>query len=424
MRTRAFLAVACLLAVPAAARCGWDDGRDGPAAPLASLPSRPGEHVAKIKSLKDDAWLDLGTPAPDPTYGTARGRSWGAAMPYAPDLRAAFLFGEGQHGWWDRDTGRYMDDLWAYDCNAHRWVCVHPGSDVNGLDLKLNGDGVEVNRAGEPVPVAQMVHGYSGVAYDADRRRFQFMPCPGDYWPAALGPRRMAWLGDKHNQVAENCGPWEYDVRTAKWDRRPTGERSAAGGFGDLLIYIPTVKKTFMRHGDDVWWYDAAANKWTKVSPQGPPPPFGIDATACFDTKRNRIYVGGGDYPVADGPSGLWIYDVDNDTWIDPKPAGSCCGGLTKYSSNNAVMTYDQANDVVVVNKHSVNRADQAGLWVYDPTANAWEAKPRAFPAGLEWKEVNGFYDPELNVHVYHSAGDSEPGGTVWVYRAGASAKR
>jgi mannose-6-phosphate isomerase-like protein (cupin superfamily) len=32
-------------------------------------------------------------------------------------------------------------------------------------------------------------------------------------------------------------------------------------------------------------------------------------------------------------------------------------------------------------------------------------------------KNLNGFYDPQLNVHFFHAAGDSQADGTVWVYR-------
>lgn len=390
-------------------------------APLAGLPSPAGDHVARIKAMGDNTWLDLGKPAPDPKWGTPGGRSWTATMAYAPDLRAAFLTGEGVHGWWNEETGRYMDDVWAYDVNAHRWVCVHPGTDVKTLDLKLNEHGVEVTKdTGEPVPVAQIVHGYEGSTYDTDRRRFMFMPCSGGYWEDAMGPRRMAWLGEKSNEVARNCSPWLYDTRTGKWDRRPTKGSAPAGGYGDVLLYIPTVKKTFLRTaGTEVWWYDAATNVWTKADPKGPPPPFGIDPTACYDSKRDRIYVGGGSYPVAEGPNALWVYDVKTDTWIDPKPAGRCCGGSNSFNTNIANMTYDRANDVVVLNLHTP--ADEGkgrtGVWVYDPEANAWEAQPKPFPDGTTWKEVNGFYDPELNVHVYHHAGDSRPDGTVRVYR-------
>jgi hypothetical protein len=263
-----------------------------------------------------------------------------------------------------------------------------------------------------------MAHGYEGTTYDSHLRRFMFMPCSGGYWEKAMGQRRLAWLGKKSNEAAKGCGPWLYDTSTGKWDRHPTGSPSPAGGFGDVLVYVPTLKRTFLRHRSEVWWYDAAKNQWTKASAKGPPPPFGIDPTACYDTKRDRIYVGGGSYPVAEGPNALWIYDVRSDTWIDPKPKGTCCGGSNSYNSNIATMTNDQASDVVVLNRHKGEAgAGQTGLWIYDPKNNAWDERPRPFPAGVKWKQVNAFYDPELNVHVYHHAGDSEVGGSILVYR-------
>lgn len=39
--------------------------------PLAGLPGEPGKHVEKIKQLKDNSWLELGTPAADPKWGRA-----------------------------------------------------------------------------------------------------------------------------------------------------------------------------------------------------------------------------------------------------------------------------------------------------------------------------------------------------------------
>ena len=414
MRSGIFVVAACVLAF-ASTR---SPAQDQPHVPLAGLPSPRGEHVAKFSAIGDDGWLDLGEPAPDPKWGSARGRSWAAKMAYAPDLRVAFLCGEGVHGWWDQKNGRYMDDLWAYDANAHRWICVYPGADVHNLDLKLNADGVEVTHDGQPLPVAQMGHAYEGTTYDVDLRRFMFMPCPADYWDKALGRRRMAWLGKKSNEVAKDCSPWIYDVRTGKWDRRPTGGPAPRGAFGDVLVYVPTQKRTFLRtRGTDVWWYDASKNAWTKVAPKGPSPPFGIDPTACYDAKRDRIYVGGGSYPVADGPHAFWIYDVKTDTWIDPQPAGKPCGGSNSYNTNISTMTYDAANDRVVINRHK-GKPEEIGIWVYDPAANSWEEKPRAFPERRAWRgQVNAFYDPELNVHVYHVAGDSEAEGTIRVYR-------
>src|SRR3954469_17866038 len=125
--------------------------------PLAELPSRPGAHVEKIKALGDNEWLDLGAPAADPKWGKARGRSWCAPMPHAPDLGGGFLYGEGVHGYTKPD-GHYMDDLWFYDAFAHRWVCVYPGYDTkNPPELTVNAEGFEATKEGEPVPIACLV---------------------------------------------------------------------------------------------------------------------------------------------------------------------------------------------------------------------------------------------------------------------------
>src|SRR6516165_10781531 len=86
-------------------------------APLKGLPSKPGPHIEKIKSLADNTWLELGVPEKDATWGRARGRSWCAALPFAPEVGGAFLLGEGIHGYANPD-GHYMDDLWFYDVNA------------------------------------------------------------------------------------------------------------------------------------------------------------------------------------------------------------------------------------------------------------------------------------------------------------------
>src|SRR5262245_7782640 len=132
--------------------------------PLKDLPSKPGPHVDKIGSMGDNSWLELGPPKQDPKWGKARGRSWCAAMPYAPELGGAFLFGEGVHGY-AKPEGRYMDDLWLYDVNGHRWICCYPGADTKTLDLHLDDDGFEATRDGELLPVASQAHGYSMNTY-------------------------------------------------------------------------------------------------------------------------------------------------------------------------------------------------------------------------------------------------------------------
>src|SRR5438128_495711 len=177
--------------------------------PSSLLPSKESAHIQNLKDLPDNTWLNLGPPLPDPKYGKARGHAWGARMPYAPDLRGAFLFGEGVHGYVKPD-GRYMDDLWLYDLNAHRWLCLYGGADTKTLNLHLNQDGFETDENNHPIPVAQLVHSYENLTYDTDLHRFLFMPCPGDYWKKSLGPLRNQWLKDQTKLT--NATPWVYDA--------------------------------------------------------------------------------------------------------------------------------------------------------------------------------------------------------------------
>ena len=397
--------------------------------PLAGLPSAPGSHLEKIRTLADNTWLKLDAPAADPQWGNARGRAWGAPMPYAPELKAAFLFGEGVHGWYNKQTNRYMDDLWAYDVNAHRWICVYPGADVKNIALKVNADGFEVDQDGQPIPLAQMAHAFSQVTYDTDRNRFMFMPCPGPDWTRALGERRKSWAGyPKWPHVPRSCSPWMYNVVTGKFELFKVQGISAPNSMADVMVYLPTIKKSFYYRGGpkDAWLYDAKTNAWTRLTPKGPLPPFGIDANACLDLKRNRIYFGGGYYPVTAGPSAFWCYDVASNAWIDLQPKGKPCMGCNRYGPNHALLHYDSANDVVVLFYHrlpqsktdgDVNPGAKAlGVYIYDPAANAWSEAPLPLPKEIS-RCPSGFYCPDLNAHFIHCADDSADNGVMSVYR-------
>jgi len=391
--------------------------------PLAGLPSAPGPHVEKIQALGDNSWLELGAPAPDPQWGRACGRSWTTLMPYAPELQGAFLFGEGVHGY-TKPNGRYMDDLWFYDLRGHRWICCYPGADTKTLDLKLNADGFESTPEGEPIPVASQVHGYQMNTYDTDRRSFMSMPNHHGYEKKAL-PQREKW-----NQPAPaDASPWFFESRTGKWNRTKTGTSCPKSGFGDTFHYVPSLKKAFFaRASKEVALYDCAANKWEQPQTSGPVPPFGIDATSCVDTRRDRVYIGGGSYPVTpQGTNAFRYYDLKTNTWVDPQPKGAPCRGSNSYPTKNALMVYDPGNDVVLLVVHSFHddKAERLGVYVYDPKANAWAEEPLAIPDKLarDRNPKNGFYSAEHNAVFLHSAGDSRDDGVIWVYRYKGASK-
>ena len=386
------------------------------APPLAGLPGEPGPHIEKVKALAEGEWLHLGAPAADPKWGVARGRSWACWMPFAPELRGAFLFGEGVHGFVKPD-GHIMDDLWFYDLQQHRWICCHPGSEVATLALKISADGFEVNAAGEPIPIALMTHAYEGLTYDPDARRMMFMPCSNtDYLQKDLKARRAVWL---ESQTVNNsaASPWFWESETGKWNRLVTATKSPNSGFGDSFHSLPGEKRAWFRHGEEVWFYNTAANAWTQAKPTGPPLPFGIDATSCYDPKRERIYIGGGSYPVTPaGTNAFRSYDLKTNAWLDPQPTGTPCGGSNSYPTHSAAMIYDPTNDLVLLFRYG-GKAEERGIFIYDPTANAWTQAAARIPEAWGNKNANAFYDPVLNAHFFNVGGDSADNATVWVYR-------
>src|SRR5687768_2625554 len=50
-------------------------------------------------------------------------------LPYAPDLEGAWLTGAGVHAYVTPE-GRFMDHIWFYDRNAHRWIAIYAGLEV------------------------------------------------------------------------------------------------------------------------------------------------------------------------------------------------------------------------------------------------------------------------------------------------------
>ncbi len=419
MRATLTLFAAVLICAPASARAAELKG------PLKDLPSKPtGAHLAAIKALGENSWLDLGSPAPDPEWGKACGRSWSPVAPFAPDLRGAFFFGEGPHGMVKPD-GHYMDDLWFYDINQHRWICVYPGIKANGgyEGVKINPDGFEVGSDGHPLPIAQVGHAYCAVTYDTHRRAFMSQPTFQHYWKKAIKGRQAALEAGKDKLADQSrTSPWIYDTVGGHWDRFKTRNKRAVCGSGAVFVYVPSLRKAF---GYERWtsrmaWYDPEKRDWTEIKPKGDKTPWYMDVNTCYDSKRDRIYLGGGLWAkpeVKAGESALWMFDVKTETFsrlepkVNPTP--------TSYATNRAMMFYDSVNDAVLLFYHKPSKGRTRTIFAYHPGRNEWEVVAED-PKELHKKgntTWTGFYDPDLNAHVMHAACDGRPNGIVRVYR-------
>lgn len=72
-----------------------------------------------------------------------------------------------------------------------------------------------------------------------------------------------------------------------------------------------------------LWSYNMDTNTWTNESPPGPPPPYtGIWAPAWVsDPETGILYItGGATTPGGGNLSTVYVYDAENNTWLDPLP--------------------------------------------------------------------------------------------------------
>ncbi len=409
---------------------------------LAGLPSPLGPHIERIKALGDNEWVNLGSPAADPKWGKARGRSWSSRMVYAPDLGGAFLHGQGVHGYVKPD-GYFMDDIWFYDANAHRWICLYPGTDTRNFvesirkgELTVNDDGQLVDKAGNVVPFSSIAgHSYQDHAYDPGRGRYIFGGHI-DGIGSEQHVRNKPWCKDGRALLlaqgkTDKAGgaPYCFNTVTGKFERPPAGavgraHGGAGGSFMVDLVYLPS-KKVFWQHSRGaVRLSDPATHKWIHAKAKGTPPRGG-DAGVCYDSRRDRIYVCSAVSPGAGGADkgAVHVYDVQSNAWSRPANKGKAPSGLT--SANRACTHYDSANDRMIVLVF-VGKPAVLGVYVHDPKTAAWGEAPLPVPAafGADRRCGNGFYWPELNVHLFYRARDSDHRGTMWAYRYKRAARK
>ena len=391
---------------------------------LAGLPSEAGPQLQKVLALGDNEWVNLGSPAPDPKWGHGRGRSWSCKMTYAPELRGAFLAGAGPHAFIKPD-GHY-DDIFFYDLNAHRWICIFPGvntktfgDDAKEGRLKVNDDGQLTDQEGRIIPLAYRSHSGQTHTYDTDQCKWVSNGIPGgidpDWWSAKV-PWYLAGaphLTGKPDKVAGQL--LSFNTITGLFER-PAGKKPpvrGGGARGEAFFYLPT-KKAYWAYSSDKGTQigDVATGQWTVAKTKDGPP--GTDLGACYDSKRDRIYTSGGTGNKYDKGEGyIYIYDVKTGAWSNPPNKGPA---VEIPGSTWGMIHYDTASDKVVVLRLG------KGVSTYDPeTGEFSEEKP--LPKEMRKDNWHGFYSPEVNAHFIYVAIDGRDKGDMWAYRYKRAAK-
>jgi hypothetical protein len=165
---------------------------------------------------------------------------------------------------------------------------------------------------------------------------------------------------------------WAYDSTTNSWAElkpahAPTGRASAAMAYdekcGGLVLFggmqLPDDHtQPDLKALNDTWAYDAKANEWTNLRPDGAPPAR-WGAAMAYDRTSGKIILFGGTRPQGGVLDDTWVYDSGANAWTKLDPADAppgrtnafmfcdrlsgramLCGGLAPYAVLGDVWTF------------------------------------------------------------------------------------
>jgi hypothetical protein len=398
-------------------------------APLTGMPSANGAHIASIQSMAGNTYLQLPDAAADPIYGIPNGRSWaGRGWTYASSVRGAFLAGPGPHNFIRPDN--YDDrDIWMYDIPANRWIAVKPGNDLTNFNarvaagcIKMDLDKVTpVTYDNQAYYVGGMpVHAWGYTFFDAGRNRYNyyspyahintfFLAGTTAFTPNStykIDSGIAALQAQVTGLPVPQMGPYYFDLNTQRLEVDKLSVPFSLAEDYHQWFSLPTGKYLLIWRSGTAE-YDPDTRAFTLLNTTGPRP-TGSEPGSVHDTLRNRVLISGGllfpnpATPTVYDPVEIkqpYVYDIATKTFSRPTTTG---GGPDNLGSSSSVWTYDTANDVYIVQRTNVT-------WALNPTTWVWTQKA-AFPSDAQHDPLitarMGFYDPQLNRHIYLSVLD------------------
>lgn len=347
-----------------------------------------------LASLAENTWVRIDSravTAPDGILAFS-------GMAYDDVNRKILLFGGGHNDYWG-------NEIWALDTESLKWTRMyqpdHPDS-LSSANFRSQYPGAIFNPPDVPLSEARPItrHTYDTVEFISSIGQMFTM---GKYtWGNGESFRPYCW----------GCrDTWTYDVVTNKWTYRNLSRASSPGGLG-AAAYDPVTDLMFVIEEGQTWAYNVHNDQWTRRNPSGNPI-NSIETVAEYDSKRQVIYLFGGEYP---SHNQLWRYNIAANSWTRLEPTGQVPPGTGGYG-----LAYDRANDVLIA-----WNGGGIGTYVYNPNTNHWSkqnptgGEPNVGGNNTGSKRTHGRlkYDPVSNVTFLVS---SNSGWVVetWAYRYG-----
>jgi hypothetical protein len=319
---------------------------------------------ASLAAIPDNTWSRVTNTGP-PSGALAF-----SGMAYDSKHHKLLVFGGGH---WDYSG----NEIWAFDINTLTWAKMYepvPESAYTSQYASSQYPGaILYPDPNAPLSEAQPLtrHTYDTV---------EFIESQGVLFTRG----RYTW-GDGQQGYCWGCrDTWTYDLDTNKWTYRNLAGFPVDKGDG-AAAYDPVADVMVVVSRDGTFAYDINTDQWTERAPSGSPI-SSIEIAMEYDSKRHVMYLFGGEYP---SHSELWEYDLAANRWTKLNPTGQVPPAGGGYG-----LAYDRVNGVLVAFK------GDAGTWVYDPALNTWrEQNPTTgHPPANGRVHGNLKYDPINNV--------------------------
>ncbi|HWP59894.1 MAG TPA: kelch repeat-containing protein [Candidatus Acidoferrales bacterium] len=251
--------------------------------------------------------------------------------------------------------------------------------------------------------------------------------------PKEAGGWEVPWVYDPKNRIFVHyggCTPrytneeWVFDLGAERWTQRykyqPEGVKDRPGAAcsrgmafdsrrGVIWIYGGATPMSNQNLG--LWFYDAAASRWTFVN-HGPQR---LEANSmAYDSINDALVTLG-----RGGPARTWVFKIGEKRWLERRAGPQGDHGYR-------TMTFDPEVGRIVYFTGNLGRAGET--WTYDVKADAWSRMRGEGPPARKYAGMT--YDTKNKVHILF--GGSGPGAwnsppadlynDTWVYDAKADA--
>lgn len=317
-------------------------------------------------------------------------------------------------GWYDSDHHQLCifggghwnysgNEVWCFDIAQLRWRQLYTadaiveGGKYQGAYLNFNKryPGALFNPAGEDIADARPMSKHT---YD----QMEYIPGLG-----ALVWGGYSW-GDGSQGWCDSCpDTWAFDFGTQKWlylykgnNPSPNG-RSGDAGVGSSA-YVPADRLLYVVSRGKTWTFTPGTLKWRQLDVSGQPP-WSIEATLEYDSKRHSLYFFGGNYPEN---GQLYHFDIKKRHWQTIKATGTQPG---LQANNGPGLAYSPDHDALMLY--------QSGqLWAYHPAQQHWEKlKTTNNPQDRSYVFGRFRYDPVNKGFWLHNWQDGKH--QTWFYR-------